>query len=325
VAVPLSPRWLLPFAAAAVAATVSATPASAGLHAQPVAGGDVLLDAAGDALGARDIARVRPFRSTDGRLGVGFTLDANRLGEGHVLETLIDADRDPGTGDPSLGADAAVRVVGYGAELGRLAVAEWDAPSGAFVEAPVPPSAAVFQSGSRDVVWSMPGASLGVDPARPLRMAFAARGGSGAQAGLDRAPEAGAFTGRAGLQTGPWPAALPALRPTGPVAVGASFPPRRPARLTLPAYGLRPSPGRLHLRMAWRGGRGRVTWTLRIVVREDGGRVVKTVRGAGPAGERVVDRTVGVPARWRGRGARTRLEVVNGARIVQRQLLVRLR
>jgi hypothetical protein len=122
------------------------------------------------------------------------------------------------------------------------------------------------------------------------------------------------------------PSGLPPLRPTGPVAIGAVIPPEPapPERLTLPAYRLTPSPAALRVRMAWRGGAGRVSWTLTIVVFEDGRRTAKIVRGAGPAGPRATDRTFRVPARWRGLGARTRLEVVNGPGAIRRERAVRL-
>jgi hypothetical protein len=122
------------------------------------------------------------------------------------------------------------------------------------------------------------------------------------------------------------PSTLPPLQPTGPVAIGAVIPPEpTPAeRLSLPGYRLTPAPAALRVRMAWRGGAGRVSWTLAIVVCEDGRRVAKIVRGAGPAGARATDRTFRVPARWRGLGARTRLEVVNGPRTIRREGAVRL-
>ena len=120
--------------------------------------------------------------------------------------------------------------------------------------------------------------------------------------------------------------APPPLQPTGPVAIGAVIPPEpTPAELlSLPAYRLTPAPSALRVRMAWRGGAGRVSWTLTIVVCEDGRRVAKIVRGAGPAGPRATDRTFRVPARWRGLGASTRLEVVNGPRTITREGAVRL-
>ena len=121
------------------------------------------------------------------------------------------------------------------------------------------------------------------------------------------------------------PSGLPPLQPTGPVAIGVVVPPQAtPERLALLGYRLTPSPAALRVRMAWRGGAGRVSWTLTMVVREDGRRVAKIVHGAGPAGPRATDRTVAMPPRWRGLGARTRLEVVNGPLVIRREGAVRL-
>ena len=94
-----------------------------------------------------------------------------------------------------------------------------------------------------------------------------------------------------------------------------------PRRIALVAARMRPSPFGVRLELVWRGGSGRVLWTLRLAARGADGRPLrKRVRGAGNPGPRTVRRLVALGPGWRGARLHGMLRLTDGERSVERAL-----
>jgi hypothetical protein len=116
------------------------------------------------------------------------------------------------------------------------------------------------------------------------------------------------------------------LHPTAPAAPApAAAPETRSRAAAAPRFALRTvqlrrSHGRVTLRLAWSGARGRVAWSVRLCARDRRGRIVaRTAHGAaaGPSLRRLVGQ--GLPAGVR---IRARVAAANGGRRLTRVLLL---
>jgi len=94
-----------------------------------------------------------------------------------------------------------------------------------------------------------------------------------------------------------------------------------PRRIALVTARMRPSPFGVRLELVWRGGSGRVLWTLRLAARGADGRPLrKRVRGAGNPGPRTLRRLVALGPGWRGARLHGMLRLTDGERSVERAL-----
>jgi len=294
----------------------------------PVAGGEVLGDAAAEVVASADIREVGAFTDATGRFGVRITLATNGLSPSVTVTTHLDVDGDPSTGSTTgdlVGADRVVRVRGSVVALEPPTLVRSYGP-GVPTLTTTPPSLTAVRSGTADLVWSIAPDELGVVDPAVVRIAVVTKATTGAG---DRAPDGAgtsAFAGRVGTLTGPWPAAPalvrpPAFVPRPPPAGGPAVP------FALPRFALGAAGHRVRVTATWQYGQGRASWRLRLVGRRDGRRMVKTVSGGGAASAtpRRIDRVVPMPRRWWGGRVRATFTAGDGTTVITRTRILRLR
>jgi hypothetical protein len=286
------------------------------VEAAAVTGSNMFFDAIGDnEVLALDLQRMLAFTSDDGRYTVSMSMDTNTMVDGDFLSTFVNTDGNAATGNATFGgADIAVAITGYiGTDV--VTTMRWN---GVGWDPVAMPSLISFASGTTDQVWSIAASELGIAPGTATTLVF---GSSYASSYFDFAPDFGApFTfvagGGAPAAPPPPPAPVAPVAPPSPAASTITAPATYP--LSFRGLSFSTTPTTLRASIRWTRGSGRVTWDLRLRTVVGGRTVTKLVRGAGQAGTRTVNRTVQIPATWRGRTISARLLVRNeGGSIVR--------
>ena len=297
------------------------------VKAMAVTGSNVFYDAIGDnEVLALDLQRMLAFTSDDGRYTVSMTMDTNTMVDGDFLSTFVNTDGNAATGNATFGgADVAVSITGYvGTDV--VTTMRWN---GVGWDPVSMPSLISFASGTTDQVWSIAASELGIAPGTATTLFF---GSSYQSSYFDFAPDFGApFTfvagGGAGAPAGAPAAPAPPAAPTAPTVAPSPTASTITAPATYPlsfrSLSFSTTPGALRTSIRWTNGSGRVLWTLRLRSVVGGRTVTKLVRGAGQAGTRTIDRTVQIPASWRGRTISARLVVSNDGGSIVRSRSIR--
>jgi hypothetical protein len=279
------------------------------------------LDTLYDNTYAVDLQQMVAFTTDDGQYVAGITLDTNTLIDGDSVTTFVNTDGNPGTGEPVFGgADVAVMIIGYTTGPDYVLTYRWNGSS--FQDAFFP-SLISFPSGTTDEVWAISAAELGVAPGTRTTLVFASLYQGLYDDYFDFAPEPGiapfAFTAGSLSPAPPVLAAAPvAVVPTSSVTGLRPSPP-----LGVRSFVLRTTPNAIKMRLGWVEGQGRVDWDLTLRARINGLPQTRYASGSGRAGSRTSNRTIRVPASWKGTTISARLRVQDAARLLTRTRTLR--